>query len=152
MKTTPISIDRLGTLIAAYGADPAGWPEDERAGAEAALQTAPPEIAKQLAEARALDALLETIEPIAPPADLGARILSSAPAPRRRLADRFSDLVFPYGRRWPAASAFASLLVGVAAGYSTAYAESVDKEVAAVLGAAFSDDAWADDLFSMAGE
>lgn len=70
---------RIEQLIAAYGADPARWPEPERA----LLSAAPPhdpQLAQLLEQARGLDVWLGAMPaPSAPSADLAARILAAAP-------------------------------------------------------------------------
>lgn len=69
---------RFAALLDAYGADPARWPEEERAAALALLATSSDARARQR-EAAALDAMLGTAPP-APPSDLlVARVLAAAP-------------------------------------------------------------------------
>lgn len=77
-----MNTERLQTLIEAYGADPARWPEAERA---AAAQLAAASGADtSLQQARALDAELAAALPLPSlPQGLRARILRSAPQPLR---------------------------------------------------------------------
>lgn len=86
-----------------------------------------------------LDALLARVSPAEPPVGLADRILTAAPrAPRRGFGERLSALLFPHGRRWPAAGALASLGVGVMAGYAGAQDAAIpleaDSAVYAALG------------------
>ena len=53
-----VTIDRVLELIAAYGALPAAWPEDERAAAIEILKADPDRFAAALDEAYALDTFL----------------------------------------------------------------------------------------------
>ena len=69
--------DRVMTLLDAYGADPARWPEAEREAAMA-LISADPALAARRDEAAALDGLLLQAESPQPSADLARRILESA--------------------------------------------------------------------------
>lgn len=70
--------DRLQELADAYGADPARWPEPLRAEAEATLARQP-DAPVWLADAQALDALLDAYPaPVASPA-LARRISLGAP-------------------------------------------------------------------------
>lgn len=72
---------RFETLIAAYGATPNRWPEEERAAAEA-FATADPHAAALLSEADRIDVLLFAHRVAAPSAALRARVIERAP--RRR--------------------------------------------------------------------
>lgn len=54
-------LERLKAIIEAYGAQPARWPEAERDAAQACL-AAHPQAQAWLAEARALDGLMETLK------------------------------------------------------------------------------------------
>ena len=125
-------LERLLAVIDAHGADPARWPAAERASLEALARS--PGVARQLAEARALDAVLaKSLTPVA--AELGhlkARILAGADS-RNKLAQRpamprsvttLSDRRRMPGTQrlraaWPAAAALAaSLLIGAFFGAS----------------------------------
>ncbi|MDR3513220.1 MAG: hypothetical protein P4L73_16410 [Caulobacteraceae bacterium] len=103
---------RFEQLVAAYGADPARWPAQERAEAERLVAGA------DLAEARALDAALDAFRVEAPSLALRQRILATAPRPRGgRL---FKPGGFrPSGVFWlSGASLAAACAVGVIAGVS----------------------------------
>jgi hypothetical protein len=63
---TPMTAARFTAIIAAYGADPARWPADEREAAQAFAKVAPIEATPILTEARRLDAMLDGLpEPAA---------------------------------------------------------------------------------------
>lgn len=123
MTTDSVTIDRILELIAAYGAEPGGWPEDERASAISVLNAHPDRFAEALDDARALDALLDSEDMPEPSPMLIESILAGAPtAPpqRRSLFGGLSDLIFPQGARWPAGAALASLTMGLLGGYAYA--------------------------------
>lgn len=104
-------LDRLTSLIDAYGADPERWPADERAAA--LLLLAESAEARAYAEdAAALDALLDRV-PLRPtvtvdPASLAARIARAParPQPRRR----------SFGERWGFGFGWANVAALAAAG------------------------------------
>jgi len=101
--------ERFIEIIEAYGADPARWPEAERADALAHAEAHPEQADPVLAEAAALDALLELVE-VQPSDLLQRRILKAFPAPPART-------VRP---QWqiPVAAA-AALLVGAFIGFAS---------------------------------
>ena len=78
----PLSLDRLRTLLEAYGADPERWPDAERAAARALLAHSPDARRWQAAHAQ-LDSLLDQtpVETAAPA--LVERIMSALPPPAR---------------------------------------------------------------------
>lgn len=80
--------ERFVQLLDAYGADFRRWPSETRAPAAAyAAQTA--EATALIAEARQLDAILDTARTsAAPSADLTARVLAQAPRLQRDAFDR----------------------------------------------------------------
>lgn len=118
------SEDRVFELIAAYGAEPGAWPEDERDAAKATLAEFPERFADALAKAKALDLVMFNETVPEPDSDLAKRILAAAPqAPRQ--AGSFASLLkwrLP-GRQWPAGATLASLMIGLVSGY--AYAGNV---------------------------
>ncbi|RIJ14421.1 hypothetical protein D1231_16805 [Henriciella mobilis] len=121
--------DRLHALIAAYGADPAFWPEDERAAAEAHLAADAGRFAAALEEARALDLAFAEADIPDAPSGLAARILAEAPQaarPGASWAGRLGDILFPNGLRWPAGATAAALVMGLTAGVFTAPATADD--------------------------
>jgi hypothetical protein len=127
-----MTLERFTEILAAYGASPARWPESERA---QALTFAQSDIARPLlAEAQALDALLDTdrrAEDVGE--DLVARVLASAPTNVVRFQ--------PRERYRMIAALAACALVGVAIGFGGA--RGTDDSLAeadAAFGAAFSMD------------
>ena len=120
---TGMTHERLLELIAAYGAEPMGWPDSERDAARALLDADPQAFEQALAEARAIDAALTRSAIPEPSAALADWVLAAAPsAPRQRAGWRqgLSAIVFPQGARWPAGAALASLVMGLVGGYAYA--------------------------------
>jgi len=118
-----ITQGRLLEIIAAYGADPRRWPEAERSEAEALLARSEPARAA-LAEARALDGLLDGLPALAPEiaaSTLAARAIAAGQRPLARPARG--------GWLWLAPSA-AGLAAAALAGFFIGWAE-VDAAVAA---------------------
>jgi len=81
MRSAPISLERFSALADAYGADLRRWPEADRAAAQALAQESAPARAL-LAEADALDAVLDLSRVASPSPELRQRILSEAPKAR----------------------------------------------------------------------
>ena len=119
--------ERFLALVAAYGADARRWPEAERAAAQA-FAAADPRASAALAEADAVDALLQASCVIQPSMALRDRVIASAvgaglKAGRegRRWLDR---VVITLGAGW-AAAACAGVVAGVMlTGYLTADAQA----------------------------
>lgn len=108
-----MNVERLQVLLDAYGAEPARWPDDERAAALALLTESAAARAAH-ADARQLDDWLD----VAPPGDPGdvlrARILSSVPPPVSSWRDFSRELWDALGGWRLALPAFAlSLSLGV---------------------------------------
>ncbi len=125
MSGNEMNVDRVLELIAAYGATPDGWPEEERVEAQALVAARPEAFKTALAEATALDVALANEDILEPSEHLFDQVLSAAPAPRTLKANPFRSLtaiLFPQNTRWPASAALASLVMGIAGGY--AYASS----------------------------
>ena len=101
-----LTLDRFRTLADAYGGVIARWPEEHR---EAAKQMVfDPEAGDILAQALALDEVLDTWT-VAPPAlSLRERLTSAAPATKKRPAAR--------GRLWWSSIGIAATLAGATAG------------------------------------
>jgi hypothetical protein len=78
--TEPMTLERLRTLIAAYGANPARWPLAERPAAEA-LMARSPEARAALADGAPLDALLDAVPALSPSPALRAAVLADMPHP-----------------------------------------------------------------------
>src|SRR5690606_40615752 len=75
----PIDLERLATLLDAYGGDPQRWPEAER-DAALALIAASADARRLHDEARRLDALLDALPAATPSPDLEERIVAAARA------------------------------------------------------------------------
>ena len=148
MTREKMTIERVLELIEAFGAEPGGWPEEDRAAASALIEAEPSAFAEALSEARALDAILLREALPEPSDDLTAAILASAPvaAPERKsVLDGLSSLLFPRGVRWPAGAALASLVMGLVGGYAYAAGDVGYDQADAVYYAAFgvdSDATW----------
>jgi len=116
-KTT-MTEERLRSLLAAYGGDPARWPLGEREAALSLLQTSA--AARSAAdEARALDAVLGGASAVVVPAELTARLLAdftraSSRWSLRRFAASLTDAVWPGAPLWQPAAAFGlALAIGI---------------------------------------
>ncbi|WP_419816357.1 hypothetical protein [Glacieibacterium sp.] len=102
----PLTIPRFEELADAYGGVIAHWPEDVR---DAALRmAAQPDAARILAQASALDALLDTWAVPLPSDTLREAVIGGAPALKRKLAIRW--------RLWWSGVGVAAALAGAAAG------------------------------------
>ncbi len=102
----PLTADRFRALADAYGGVVARWPEDHR---EAAVQMASQPAAREiLAQALALDEVLDAWTVAPPSISLRERLTADAPAPKRRLAAR--------GRLWWSGIGIAATLAGATAG------------------------------------
>lgn len=89
-----------------------------------------------------LDTLLARLPEAEPSAELAKRILADAPRPRRQsLIEGFRSMLFPRGRRWPAAGALASLGIGMMAGYAAAQDTYLPTDADSVVYAALGLDA-----------
>jgi hypothetical protein len=77
MAPDDMTLDRFAVLLDAYGADPARWPDAERAAARALLDRSSEARARRDAAA-ALDALLDRAATVEPSSALAERILSQA--------------------------------------------------------------------------
>lgn len=89
-----------------------------------------------------LDTLLARLPGTEPSAGLASRILADAPRPKKRnFIQDVRSLVFPRGRRWPAAGAFASLSIGMMTGYAAAQDTYLPTDADAVVYAALGLDA-----------
>ncbi|MEM9054823.1 MAG: hypothetical protein AAGB16_05810 [Pseudomonadota bacterium] len=123
MTEIRITIERVLELIEAYGAEPGGWPKEERVSAKALLAAQPDQFATALAEARKLDALLLEEQMPDPSTGLADALLAAAPQPVEQQQNLFGSLgsiLFPQGVRWPAGAALASLMMGLVGGYAYA--------------------------------
>ncbi len=118
--------DRLHALAEAYGADLRRWPASERVFAES-LIAADPSLKTVLAQAAALDALLDASAAPTPSTDLTARLLAAAPKAktRRYHLDRIALFL---GAGWAAAAC-----AGVVAGVGLTTHVTADERADAVL-------------------
>lgn len=123
--------DRLIELIETWGADPAAFPEADRAAARAMLAAQPARFAAALADASALDAAFAALPMATPSAALTGALIASAPKPRPA-AGGFS---LPKLKPWAPASGFAALAAGLFMGVMIAPAASAanDTEEAALV-------------------
>ena len=78
MAPDDMTLDRFAVLLDAYGADPARWPDAERAAARALLDGSSEARARRDAAA-ALDALLDRAATVEPSSALAERVLAQAP-------------------------------------------------------------------------
>jgi hypothetical protein len=109
---THIDLERLGTLLDAYGADRARWPAAERAGAWALIE-ANTQARTLYEDARALDDLLNRASTVEPSLELKAEILAAASRPR----ESWIRALWPFGAPWkPASALLAAVLLGIIAG------------------------------------
>lgn len=113
MKTT-MNAERLQALIAAYGADPQRWPQAERAAAQALASD--PHASAVLREARALDAALDALPPVAPDVALRRSILDALPARAPGLGQVLGEFLAGIGWRLAGPAFALALAGGVAAG------------------------------------
>lgn len=112
---TDVAVDRVRTLIDAYGADPDRWPAAERDAALRIVET-DPTLAAELADARALDRLLDAVPAPLPNPALKAALKAVPERARLRWSDRLAAF-WPFGAPWrPAAGLAAAALVGIVVG------------------------------------
>lgn len=112
-----MTLERFEDLAGLYGPDPASWPAAER-GAARAFMTASPDAARQvLAQANALNDLLESAREAGPGTGLFEAVIASAPRARSAAP------------RWSAMAAAAALLVGVSTGWLAAETPLSEEEV-----------------------
>lgn len=129
MTKGSITADRVLDLIAAYGAERGGWPEEEREAATAFIAAQPDLFSDALSQARMLDAALAAeIAPEPGPA-LADKILSSAPKARvSRVKENrrgWLSALLPGGLRGPVGAVAGSLAIGLATGYAYASTATV---------------------------
>jgi hypothetical protein len=107
-----MTLDRLRDILDAYGADPAHWPESERAAMQELIATSPG-AQTALAQAAALDALLSHDRPVMPtlnPIKTAARVAATPRVARGSWAVR---------RMWPnVAGLAAAAIVGFVVGWT----------------------------------
>jgi hypothetical protein len=145
-----ITLERFKDLVAAYGADPARWPERERVAALGLLERSG-KARRLMDEAQAIDRLLDLSPTVAVTPELQSRILAQL-HPRASSASvaGFLAALLPGRPAWlPAAALMASLALGLAVGtFAPAIIEldggdgTSDAALVAMVGADFDDGAW----------
>ncbi|MBI1187928.1 MAG: hypothetical protein GC206_11475 [Alphaproteobacteria bacterium] len=136
--------ERFAAIVAAYGAAPHRWPQDERAAAERYAAAHRDECAPLLAEARTLDAALADAPAPAPSDLLAARVMAA-----HRAASRQGWLNDP---RRAALALAACAVFGVIVGFgggrltpATPQPDNAEAMIAAVFGGA-------EDAFALFGD
>lgn len=116
MTTGKMTLERLRTVIEAYGTDTARWPAAEREPA-AALVAESAAARALLAAAAPLDELLDAVPAVAPTPAMRAAILAAAPRATPRPGDGWRALIGDLGG-WRLAGAVlaASLVLGIVSG------------------------------------
>ena len=89
-----MTLDRVRTLLDAYGADPARWPAAERAAALELLARSPDARACRVAAAR-LDDALDAVPGVETSTAIVARVMRGAPGPRGIRVERFVAIAAP---------------------------------------------------------
>lgn len=109
-----MNVQRVHSLIEAYGADSRRWPLSEREAARALVASQPHTFAQALAEADEADAWLDASPRPIPSMALSDRIIAQAPRPRRAWISRphLGKLGWALAGGW-AAAAFAGAVAGV---------------------------------------
>ena len=126
--THSMTVARLIELIETWGADPASWPEADKAAGKALLAAHPERFAATMAQARQLDLMLGALPEPEMPAALTQAIMDAAPRPKRAGGvTRWFGLKTP----WAPASGLAAAAVGLLMGLTVAPAASADDEVTA---------------------
>jgi hypothetical protein len=111
-----VDLQRLREILDAYGADPARWPAEERAGALRLLSDSA-EAAAMRDDAQALDSLLNQAPGLEPTPELMAEILAR---PSRSRGRALLEALWPFGPIWrPALGMAAAVVLGVAVGALT---------------------------------
>lgn len=118
--------NRLLEILAAYGASPLNWPEDERSAAETLLEAHPERFSNAIAEAQLMDDELGALPSAELPKGLIENIIASAPTEeqaRLRSSLDFSTWRLPL---WASGFATACLALGMAVGYTMPISENGD--------------------------
>lgn len=144
MTGSAVNEARVKTLIDAYGADPARWPQEERAEA-AALLARLPELEAYRNEALLLDTLLKAHAAALPDAALIERVVAARPRRARENPLRaLIEFLLPGEAAWiPAGALAASMAFGIYVGMSGAFmpAASDTETQAALMSLALADTA-----------
>ncbi len=119
-----MQLERFRVLVEAYGGDPRRWPAAERARA-AELLAGSPEARALLAEAGALDRLLDRSQPLAPPILDAERLIARVTAMAQERPP-----VHPVGTMQPAARGLwlraGSLAAAAVIGFMVGWTELAD--------------------------
>ena len=115
-----MQLERFRELVDAYGGDPSRWPAAER-GPAAGLLAGSPEARALLAEAGALDRLLDRTEPLSPPILDAERLIDrvTASAQERPIVHSVGAMQPPGRGLWlRAASLAAAAVIGFMVGWT----------------------------------
>ena len=110
-----MNLDRLKSLLEAYGANPSRWPAEERDAAEAMI-AASDQAREALAEASRLDALLDQAPPPPPVDRLGWRLRGIGPRAELMVASTGRRSAFSMTNLARAAAVVLAIAGGVAVG------------------------------------
>lgn len=125
---TDVPRERVRALLDAYGADRGRWPAAERATAERVL-AGDPVLAAELADARALDGLLDALPAPEPSPALRVTLRDIPDRAELGWAGRLAAL-WPFGAPWrPAVGLLAAAVLGIVVGIATSEPTSADSEV-----------------------
>lgn len=121
-RMNEMSLERLEQMVAAYGADPAHWPEAERESAER-LMAHSAAGRDLLAQAKELDIALSRVASDVPDAAM-ARLMAATAFPPPRVSSPSSSLLdrlsYVASAFWPRATVLASMAaLGIVVGLST---------------------------------
>jgi len=134
-----MTMERLRTILSAYGAEPTRWPAAERMAAEALLARSA-EARSALGEARALDTTLDRMALSPPSLDAVALAAAASATPQpRRQAVRSRPSLFGVRLGWTsfaglAVAGVAGLVIGLS-GLAPLHSPSSGIEVAGVFAA-----------------
>jgi hypothetical protein len=124
---------RFTTLLAAYGADLARWPEDDRAHAEVFLDSAPHRIKDLWESERSFDHLLALEKDVPSSIALETAVIDAAPG-RRAIRRSLSQIRWPAMPKWATGGAIAaSLALGLAVGYAGEPQPAPEQDYASML-------------------
>lgn len=132
-RTNEMPLARLERIIAAYGADPAHWPEAEREPADCLLARSPA-ARNLLMQAAELDEVLSRAEADLPDTAMARLMAATAfPSPRISAPSLLDRLAYVASAFWPRAAVLASMAaLGILVGLTTEPAySSIDAGVVA---------------------
>lgn len=125
---TDMTRERVRTLLDAYGADTGRWPAADRQAAERVL-AGDPVLAAELADALALDRLLDALPSPAPSPALRVALKGIPDQATLGWAGRLAAL-WPFGTPWrPAAGLVAAAVLGIVVGIATPDPTTADSDV-----------------------